>query len=326
MELKVERIDDYRVEEILNNLDEIDCFCSKIIDDDIKSLIEKLWPAYVLNQKSDYPINLGKSESLFEMRIKRLIQEENTEKEETPFDVFNNFLSIRGLLISYTDDNFVDFFVLDSCCENIISQIYQDRDEHFISRYKELAEVAARIRGACYGRFMRNPIFTRAYLINKICYCIYGTEYPYDKDDIFVEWLNKNAIHHYLSANVAPYRHTNVEVKALYDLYKEIVIQSEFAKEYPDNDKIKRDLLFIRIKAVLILSGRRMKAYTWKQLSIDFSVFSEEQNKEINELLKKCKEYHDNNDSCSSIDEKISSEVGEWIDIKPIFKKYDIGE
>ena len=82
-------------------------------------------------------------------------------------------------------------FVLDSCCENIISQIYQDRDEHFISRYKELAEVAARIRGACYGRFMRNPIFTRAYLINKICYCIYGTEYPYDKDDIFVEWLNK---------------------------------------------------------------------------------------------------------------------------------------
>lgn len=274
----------------------------------LMGLVDQLWHAFLGGTRNSAHWILGSSATnrvtwgsaspwgiaAINHHTDKLLEEENIldqMEKDKPFDAFEGFLDISGLL-NQVNKIYGVIYDLYSWSEQVVYYLRRYEDE-FLSRYTDLSKVISDIQGECFHLFKDSDVYSRAYILNNICKFLYGKFYPYREEewDSFTKFLSKNCGHHDLSRMM---REGNLKTLA------EIHIKLHKA------DRIKKLTIMDKAEAFLILTGRRFH-YDHKFVEMmKILKLDSKKAKKLKDLFLKCKEAHDQEEKNSTKSYKMS--------------------
>jgi len=185
----------------------------------ILALVDKLWPAFLCDQKNGLHWVMGSSSS-------NTITCENEHGGKTPWQVAMIYHCEKAYKVKEKDeddpfkprDSVFDATKMVSIpyllqqngewAKGYIFEIYQEMEQmiYYLRRYNdefqkgypELNDLISKIQGACFEIFANEDDYAKAYIIHEMLEKMYGPRYPYDEEnwDVVTKIMVQHCIHH----------------------------------------------------------------------------------------------------------------------------------
>lgn len=223
--------------------------------------------------------------------IEQKVNPLNNGEKDKPFDVFEGFLDISGLLYQ-AGKSYKAIYDIFSWSEQLIYYLRR-YDDQFIKSLELLSKIVSDIQGECFNLFKQSDVYSRAYILNLLCKFLYKNPYPSCKDkwDPLTKFLSKESEHHDLNRLM-----NEGELKTLAELHYKL-------HKAHQSKKLTTQL---RSEAFLILSGRRFHYdYKFDELIKDLKLNKEDTLK-LKAVFNKNKEDYEKHEKNSRESYKIS--------------------
>lgn len=219
------------------------------------TFIDQLWHSFIGKQTNNAHWFIGSSSSstitwdtrtvwgeAINYHCHNLLEKEDEDRSKDTFDAFDYFLDTGGLL-SKERRTYQFVYEIFAWSEQLSYYLRRYEDE-FLTSHEALSSFISKIQGECYGIFIKDEIFARAYLVNQILSkYVYGPNYPhYTEKDPVLKWIVENNIHHNVSQVMK--RDSRLSLKDIAVIHKKLCDQK---------DKVSA---FERLKIVFLFSGR----------------------------------------------------------------------
>lgn len=174
---------------------------------------------------------------------KKMMHWFHSDEDQAPFNVFDYFLSIHGLL-KHVNVNAGNVFKIFSAAESL-SYYLRRYDDDMRAKLVHLDRSLSEIMGLCYGIFRSDQNYAMAYLIHETCEIIYGGSVYMYRDDWVSKWLDSTNMHHHLNYRM---KFHNRDFDIVANLHKSLTTRwIENNRDY--------NIFYERIIAALILAG-----------------------------------------------------------------------
>jgi len=182
----------------------------------IKALADQLWHAFLGNQSNPVFWMLGGDadspvkgpEGAWSAAIVGLCDSHRDDPSrvnlddlgrDDPFNPFDSFLDARGLIgQAEGGDALKAVFDIYGWAEAIVYALRRYNDKLSAS-LQGLSKIVSDLLGACYGVFVHNEVYGRAYVLNRLLEALYGGRYAREGTDPVRDWFLKDGLHHRLT-------------------------------------------------------------------------------------------------------------------------------
>lgn len=180
---------------------------------EIQNLVSQLWHAaigksknsthWILGSCTDHYISNNPTDPwgiALQNQVENIVNPGLKDVFPSPsFDAFDGFLDIGGLL-RVADKSMEYVFNVYKAMEHMV-YLLRRYDDGFRADFKDLDKLISDIQGACFHIMQDNEDFPKAYILHHICKDLYGSNYPYNKEeyDTVTKWLVNNNMHHDLN-------------------------------------------------------------------------------------------------------------------------------
>ena len=217
----------------------------------LKALCAQVWDAFLGHHSNGVHWILGssagnrveKANSAWSAAIGIALEEDRDESQwskEIDFDPFNGFIDISGLL-GHVDKTHASVFDIFAWTENAVYALRRYNDD-FLSNHVRLSRLISEIQGVCFGIFVKNDAFPRAYVLHEVLKLLY-------KDEVLAKVFAKQHWHHDFSRPMSDHTslqevrvwHRRVTGKA--NLQDKIIVALEIAGRRFNYDHMFKDLV-----------------------------------------------------------------------------------
>lgn len=215
------------------------------------------------------------------LKVESQALKDRKEEENEPFDAFEVFLGIPGLLRQAEQRKRSYSFVYNvfAWSEHVVYYLRRYDDE-LLKDLSSLSETISLIQGECFKLFKRDDTYAKAYVLSHACRLIYTDKYPYSDYDAFTRYLVAENGHHDL---IRLMREGTLKEIA------EVHVVLERAKKQNKLTQI------LRAECFLKLAGRRYHYDHQFQTLMKMAgkTWNADQKKALQELFEECKRKHE---------------------------------